>query len=616
MFIDIPAKYYDLLATSENCVLLETSLGNTSNHMSYLFLDPVLILQIYKVKEVQGLLDSIEDYVGQGYYVAGYFGYECGYYIEKLGIDQDYEYDKPLAWFGVYRTPVIFDRLKSEAALPIFAQKPEKENHFELGEIEFNLTEADYSGKIAKVKEYIEAGDAYQINFTGRYKFKFKGSPLALYRALKQKQPVAYGAYIQAAGQHILSFSPELFFRLDGQEIITRPMKGTIARGLTSVEDAQQAQWLQHDAKNRAENVMIVDLLRNDIGQVCEVGSVKVTELFTVEKYATLFQMTSAVRGTLRPATTYCELFNSLFPCGSVTGAPKIRAMQIIRELETLPRGVYTGSIGYFAPDNALTHSRAVFNVAIRTVVLNGSAGEMGIGSGIVYDSVAAEEYKECALKAQFLTAPVLDFSLLEAILWDRGYQRLDKHLERLAQAAGYFGYYYNEAYVKGLLVEQENNFKAGCKYKVRLQLAQAGDVTCEAARLENPKAAVPLFISISAEPIDSRNRFVYYKTTNRASYERASYRAAQEGFADIIFLNERGEVTEGATNNIFIQKNGQFFTPPRSCGLLDGIYRQHVLEENPSAREKVLSVADLREADAIFISNDVRGWRKVILKE
>lgn len=622
MFKGSLAEYYNLLATAENCVLLETSLPDASNRLSFLFLAPVEILQIFKLSELPGLLDAIEGYTGQGYYTAGYFGYECGYYIEKLGLDQDYKYERPLAWFGIYHKPLIFeqDRETPPASPGNFASTPGSEAGYRLSDIEFNLSEAAYAEKVAQVKEYIKAGDTYQINFTGAYKFKFEGSPLALYQVLQQKQPVSYGAYIQAAGQHILSFSPELFFRIDGQQITTRPMKGTIGRGMTLAEDIQQANWLQNDEKNRAENIMIVDLLRNDIGRLSETGSVKVTELFTVERYNTLFQMTSTVQGTLKVGWRYRELFESLFPCGSVTGAPKIRAMQIIKQLETQPRGVYTGSIGYFGPDYPTqkpgeSPSRAVFNVAIRTIVLTGSKGVMGIGSGIVDDSVAAEEYRECTLKARFLTEPALAFSILEAVLWDNGYRWLDRHLDRMAQAAAYFGYFYDREYLRGLLAEQESNFQSGGRYKVRLILARNGEASCEAAELAQPLAQGRLYVSISPLRVDSRNRFSYYKTTNRAVYDQASARAAKEGYADIIFLNEKGEVTEGATNNIFIEKNGQLFTPPRHCGLLNGVYRQHVLAENPAASEKVLSTADLQEADNLFICNSIRGWRKVVLK-
>jgi para-aminobenzoate synthetase/4-amino-4-deoxychorismate lyase len=627
------SEFYRLVETRENSVLLETFLPDISNRFSFLFIDPIQTLQIREISEVDSLLSAIDDLVKQGYYLAGYFGYESGYNFEKLAMPGNYGHTRPLAWFGVYEQPVIFDHREGqtlpstalEKARASLEQPPQPGPGYAVNDIRFNLSEAEYSEKVARVKEYIQAGDIYQANLTGRYHFKFEGSPMALYKALKLQQPVSYGAYIHSAGQHILSFSPELFFRIEGQQITTRPMKGTVATGRDAAEDARQSQWLRNDEKNRAENVMIVDLLRNDLGQVCETGSVKVTELFTIEKYPTVFQMTSTIEGSLRPNLSYSELFRSLFPCGSITGAPKIRAMQIIRELETTPRGVYTGAIGYIAPESPATPAnsskpenippyRAVFNIAIRTITLDGAQGEMGVGGGIVIDSMAEAEYNECAAKAAFLTSLPVEFSLLEAILWDQDYKRLPQHLERLEKAARHFDYPYDEGNLKKALAAQATGFKAGDKYKVRLVLDSEGKTLMEAIRIDDPPTQAPKIIAISPERVTSTNRFAYYKTTNRAIYNRVSALAAREDYADLIFLNEREEVTEGASNNIFIEKDGQLFTPPQECGLLNGVYRRVVLEENSNAREKVLYLTDLLEADNIFVCNSIRGWRKVIL--
>jgi len=306
-FQDFPENYYALFQNKEHVVFLESTQSTQSDAYSFLFLDPVQILQIQRISELEGLLTSISIYRQQGYYLAGYFAYECGYHIKKLDMS-DYHHEKqPLAWFGVYRQPLIYDHrrgafqnMPDSTNASSFSSLARKNLTHRIHDIAFNLDEAEYHARIERIKEYIRAGDVYQVNFTGRYSFSLSGSPLSLYQALKRKQPVSYSAYIRAAGQDILCFSPELFFRRQGQHILARPMKGTAPRGRTSHEDRQVAQWLVGDAKNRAENVMIVDLLRNDLGQLCQPGSVTVPHLFTIEKYATLFQMTSTVEGKLQ----------------------------------------------------------------------------------------------------------------------------------------------------------------------------------------------------------------------------------------------------------------------------------------------------------------------------
>lgn len=620
VFKDFPEEYYSLLQSKENVVLLESAQNDQNNIDSFLFIDPVDILQIYSVSELAGLLASVPKYIQQGYYLAGYFAYECGYQIEKLGLSDYHSAKQPLAWFGVYRQPITYNHtsgklqgLPKELATSL-AFIPPNETIPRLNNMHFNLDEAEYSKKVNSIREYICAGDVYQINFTGRYHFTFDGSPVSLYKALKNKQRVSYSAYIRAAGQDILCLSPELFFSIKGHRIITRPMKGTISRGRTQFEDQHLAEWLSRDSKNRAENVMIVDLLRNDLGYLCQIGSVIVPKLFTIEKYDTLFQMTSTVEGTLKDDADYRLVFKSLFPCGSVTGAPKIRAMEIIKELESSPRGVYTGSIGYFAP--SLDHStRAMFNVAIRTVVLENGHGDMGAGSGIVYDSITSDEYAECRVKAHFLTNIPVEFDILEAILWDNGYQHLDKHLQRIADSANYFQYPYDQISVENVLTQLSTNFVTGHKYKVRLKLSRKGQWSSEAIQILEARPIAQQIVVLSPLCTDSQNRMYYHKTTHRALYDRASQFALENGYADVLFLNEKGEVTEGATNNLFIKRDDTLLTPPLCCGLLNGIYRQSILEANPRAQEAVLHLDDLLEAENIYICNAIRGLRQVKFK-
>ncbi len=625
LFKDFPEAYYHLIQNSENSVFLESTHIDQDNVASFLFIDPVDVLQIYRVSELADFLAAVPEYVQQGYYLAGYFAYECGYHLEKLGL-LDYQSEKqPLAWFGVYRQPMIYHHTsgklqaapEQERAASSLAFISQNEAIPRLDNLHFNLDEAAYRAIIHQIKEYICAGDVYQINFTGRYHFTFDGCPLSLYKALKSKQRVSYSAYLRAAGQDILCFSPELFFALDGQRIRTRPMKGTMQRGRTQCEDDSLAQWLSQDSKNRAENVMIVDLLRNDLGRLCQVGSVTVPKLFTIEKYDTLFQMTSTVEGTLKEDVDYAHVFRSLFPCGSITGAPKIRAMEIIKELERSPRGVYTGSIGYFAPavDHATRAVRAMFNVAIRTIVLENGCGEMGVGSGILYDSLASEEYAECALKAHFLTTAPVEFEILEAIFWDGEYQRLEKHVQRITESAHYFGYSYDQASIHDALSQLRAHLVAGCRYKVRLKLSRTGQCTCEAILIHETVAMPEQIVVLSAAQTDSKNRMYYHKTSERALYDRASRFALENGYVDVIFCNEKGEVTEGATHNIFIERSGFLLTPPLHCGLLNGIYRQHILEEHSQVREEVLHREDLLEAENIYICNAIRGLRQVKFK-
>ncbi|MGA9408538.1 MAG: chorismate-binding protein, partial [Bacteroidota bacterium] len=309
------------------------------------------IISIDELEDLPGLFSEIEESIGNGFFVAGYFAYECGYHFENITPEVPLRSSLPLAWFGVYRSPLVFNHQSGtfEGEQPIIPRS--SGSKFSLKRCSLKISEPEYNKAIEIVKDYIVAGDTYQVNFTDKYTFEFDGSPTACFAALREKQKVGYGAFINAKGKDILSFSPELFFKLSGRTITTRPMKGTARRGKYLSEDESIKNWLQNDEKNRSENLMIVDLLRNDIGRVAEIGSVVVKEMFAVEKYETLFQMTSTIQGTLRNKLPLYELFKSVFPSGSVTGAPKIRTMQIIRRIEHEPRGVYTGAIGYFSPE-------------------------------------------------------------------------------------------------------------------------------------------------------------------------------------------------------------------------------------------------------------------------
>ncbi len=370
-------------------VWLDASLTGATEE-SMFFTDPVRVITADDPEELPAVLRAIDAAAADGYYAAGYLTYEAGYGFVELPPYASRE--QPAAWFGIY-----------EAVGPspemLFAKGADEDRSYDVGDLHTGLDEATYRQRIQEVRAHIAEGDVYQINFTDRIQFNFEGDASRFYNDLRRRQKTFYGAFINTGDRQILSLSPELFFRRRGNKIIARPMKGTTARGGTTDEDDDRARALAADEKSRAENLMIVDLLRNDVSRICRPGSVRLQNLFETERFETLTQMTSTIEGTLLPEAPCERILPALFPCGSVTGAPKRRAMKIIRDLEHSPRGVYCGAIGYAGPGDVAT-----FNVAIRTIVIEGGQGSMGTGSGIVWDSDAGSEYAECLLKARFLT--------------------------------------------------------------------------------------------------------------------------------------------------------------------------------------------------------------------
>ena len=603
-YAQFPARYQSLVAANPGSILLQTSRFDDENYRSYLFTQPVRTLSINN-----GLFDEIDQALASGAYVAGYLAYECGENLRKMGHRGQQNTKLPPGWFGVYSKAYIFDHRTGEFEGDTPEKNPAEDSNidqsFAIQNLRLGIDEKSYAQKIAAIQEYIRAGDTYQVNFTDQVRFDFSGSAMALFAALINSQPVQYSAFLHAENWQILSFSPELFFRLKDRGIVTRPMKGTARRGADHMEDKQIAHWLQNDLKNRSENVMIVDLMRNDLGRICEYGSVRVDQLFAVEKYETLFQMTSEVSGTLRPGVRSSDIFASLFPCGSVTGAPKHRTMEIIQELEGGPRGVYTGAIGFFSPAR-----EAVFSVPIRTVVLENNRGAMGVGSGIVIDSQAEEEYRECLLKFEFLTRREETFQLLESILWNDGYSFLPLHLERMESSAAYFGFNFNRTSIFEALEDVGKRLACGARTKVRVLLERSGAVKITHTPVAEQTGSGT--VTISTIRVSSSDRFLRHKTTRRQLYDRLYEEALRRGEDEVLFLNERSKVTEGAISNVFIEKDGQWFTPPVECGLLPGIYRRHLLETKPAAAERVLHLEDLASADAVYICNAVRGCRRV----
>jgi para-aminobenzoate synthetase/4-amino-4-deoxychorismate lyase len=617
----LPADLYALVEQTPATVLLENSNVAAAEPISHLFVAPFRVLEASNSAELSDLFAQIEEATRRGELAAGFFAYECGEVFEPVAASTTRHPRRPLAWFGFYDRSYRFDHARGQfrdddpPGLTHMLLEAQTRQNFTAIDVTPALGEQQYIEHIRKIHEWIRAGDVYQLNFTFPLRWRVVERPSSLYSRLRIRQPVEYGAFLHCRpGQHILCFSPELFFSIkeerdEGRRITTRPMKGTAHRGRTTSEDRQIAAWLRNDAKNRSENVMIVDLIRNDLGRLCAYGGVRVEHLFAVERHPTLWQMTSTVTGDLRTGVGYHDVFRALFPCGSITGAPKIRAMQLISQIEDEPRGIYTGAIGYFSRE------RTVFNVAIRTVELGGEHAKMGVGSGIVIDADAADEYRECLLKAEFLTSQDGIFSLIETILWEDGYPLLELHLDRLDDSAEYFDFRCDRAAIKAALISLSLGFADRHPRKVRLLLNAEGSIQIEHESLSRADASQePVRVCMAAQRTDPGNRFFFHKTTHRQLYTSALQAAAAEGFDEVLFLNTRGEVTEGAISNIFLVKAGRWCTPPLESGLLAGVYRRHLLETRPEIEERVLYQSDLETADAIHLSNAVRGLRRVVL--
>jgi para-aminobenzoate synthetase/4-amino-4-deoxychorismate lyase len=595
--------------TASPYVLLDDSL--TPSGRSLLYTEPECVISASSPEEVEAALDDVSAGLARGLHAAGFFSYELGYCLEpKLKGLLPADRLVPLFWIGLFHAPRPLD----DAATRAWLDSHGGTERAKISDLTLSWTREQYFSAFDKVEDYISAGDVYQINLTFKYRFAFEGDPVALYAALRRKQRVAYGALIHTGDHDVLSLSPELFFRREAKHMSTRPMKGTAPRGRTPREDARLKTWLAMDEKQRAENLMIVDLLRNDLGRVAKIGSVEVTDLFTVETYRSVHQMTSGISAELRSDMGLKDMLRALFPCGSVTGAPKVRAMEIIRELETEPRGVYTGAIGHIAPSGD-----AQFNVSIRTVVLEEKGGEMGIGSGIVADSEADAEFEECLLKAQFLTRPDAPFSLIETIRYERGrgFHLLDRHLARLQSSAIYFGYPFSRDAVLAALETEAARVEAPVAM-VRLLLAEDGAITVTSTPIELPTKGTVWRFVISDQRLDEKDLFFYHKTTRRQFYDREMERQkALTGCDEVVFLNKKGELTEGTRTNLFIEIDGRLFTPALTCGLLPGTLRDELLDlPRAAASEAILTPQDLLAADRIYLGNSVRGLVRAELLE
>jgi para-aminobenzoate synthetase/4-amino-4-deoxychorismate lyase len=543
----------------------------------------------------------------KGLWLAGYFCYEIGYFLEPhlspLGINLKSE--QPLAWFGIFQNPFILDENQlQQSSEPKKDRISSPENKsWSIENLHLNMTSSEYHQSIKKIKSYLKEGDTYQVNLTLKYKFKFNGDAFEFFRYLQKKQSVAYSGFIHTGKLNILSLSPELFYKRSGTHVYSKPMKGTVQRGKFNSEDSTCAEWLANDPKNKAENTMIIDLVRNDLGRISMPGSVYVTEPYKVEKFTTLYQMTSTVNAILNPDITIEDFFRATFPFGSITGAPKIRTMEIINELEKEIRGVYTGAIGYFAPNG-----QSQFNVAIRTLVIDERGnGEMGIGGGIVADSTPADEFEECLLKGDFLTKDIETFSLIETMRLKEGdIFLLDLHLNRLKESAIYFDIPCQIDDIRYELLRISTDNSRGT-YKLRILLDQAGKLNIEVNKLNESRISDHLQFIISDKKIDSGQFWFYHKTTIRDFYDRERQTALEKGYDEVIFVNERNEITEGTVSNIFLLQSEKLVTPAITSGLLNGTLRQSLINEE-RCHEKIITKDQIINAQKIFLGNSVMG--------
>ncbi|RAZ81217.1 aminodeoxychorismate synthase component I [Planococcus halotolerans] len=556
------------------------------------FREPLRILQSRDLSEISSIMEEIDKATEQGFYAAGFVSYEAApaFHTEmetrEIG-------SLPLIWFGIYKNPDV--REEEIAASEAYS----------VGDWKLYGSPTHYQNGIASIKNAIAEGHTYQVNYTERLHADFSGSDFAFYRQLARNQQAGYGAYLNIGDHSILSASPELFFKVENGMLTTKPMKGTAPRGRTLEEDKTRIAELLASEKERAENLMIVDLLRNDMSRLATRGSVKVGKLFEVETYPTVHQMTSTITAELHPDLTIMDWFKALFPCGSITGAPKISTMQTIAELESAPREVYCGAIGYITPAKD-----AVFSVPIRTVVVDKetSRARYGVGGGVTWDSTSEGEFKELQTKAEVLTARRPEFELLESLKLGNGtYPLQSYHMKRLLDSADYFNFPVDEKAVAARFAELAKELPHGT-FKVRLLLSRAGEFSIEAQ--ETTQITEPVHCGVAASAIDSGNPFLYHKTTYRQVYAKAAETIPAKAFS-VLLWNERQELTEFAIGSLVVEKDGEFFTPPASCGLLPGTFRQQLLDAG-EIKEKIISKDELGDYDAIWFINSVRGWLRV----
>ena len=564
------------------------------------------------------LLRALQEALGRGLYAVPLFSYELGAHLQGVPAQP---VEGALAQVLLFEQCEHLDASQVEAWIATRAPADELAG---VAGITPNVDEAAFTEAIRRIRDYIAAGDTYQVNYTYRLRFDTYGSLVKLYARLRARQRVPYGALVALPdGDAVLSFSPELFVRHEAGRLLARPMKGTAPASGDDAVDEERSRALSLDTKNRAENLMIVDLLRNDLGRVAVTGSVEVPALFEVRRYGGVLQMTSTVQARLREDASLEEVFAALYPCGSITGAPKRRTMEIIHELEPSARGIYTGAIGWFdppAPGSAKSFDDFCLSVPIRTLALGAleggtRKGELGVGAGIVYDSDAASEYAECQLKARFLTGLPNEFEIFETLRasWDDGCRHVEQHLDRLAASCRYFGYPFDYGATRAALNEACLALPHGQLHRLRLAVAPDGELAVQAAPIT--PLSEPVALLLAQESTHSGDVFLRHKTSVRSRYDAAWRAAEAQGAFDALFFNERGELTEGGRSNVFLRFGSEWITPPLSSGLLPGVMRG-VLLQAPAwrASEQVITREMLAEADDIVVCNALRGPLRAVL--
>ncbi len=551
------------------------------------FVDPIRIITATEPDRVRSALDEVETAARSGLWAVGFVSYEAA-----SGFDENLRTlagaSVPLVWFGVYQ-----DADRSEYS--------PRGSTFVLGEWRAGMSAEAHSDRVAAIRESIRAGDTYQVNLTFPMSATMEGDSVGLFEAMLDAQPASFGAHIDLGDVSVLSVAPELFLQVSGRDVVAEPMKGTAPRGRWAEEDLDQATRLVASAKERAGNVMIVDLIRNDLGRIAEIGSVEVPQLFSVESHPTVWQLTSTVTATLADEVSLADLFTACFPSGSVTGAPKASTMGIIAAHEDVPRGVYCGAIGYLAPGGESSE----FSVAIRTGVVSDGAFNYHVGGGITYDSLAGSEYDECLWKALVVTQPSRLPDLIETMRFEpeSGIPLLDRHISRLMTSAAYWGIECDLEAVGGAL----SGVRSGEPVKVRLLLGHDGSVDVEVEPIPQEPEPVPL--RLSGARVDPTSPLWYHKTR-----ERSHYPTPRNGGEEIL-VNLDGDVTETNQSNLMVRLKGEWLTPPIESGCLPGVYRGLLIDEK-KVRPERLTVDDLTGADELAVTNAVRGWRKATLIE
>jgi para-aminobenzoate synthetase/4-amino-4-deoxychorismate lyase len=565
-----------------------------------IFERPVEVVVATDVGDVRRAMEDVEAGRRRGLYAAGFVSYEAAPGFDAA-LTTHAPAGPPLVWFGLFEPPV------SDASSSVTHDTRRIDEDTRPLTWTSDITPDAYGAGIAAVREAILSGDSYQANYTFRLHATIDPRETrALYRRLAIDQRAPYSAFLDLGRWQILSLSPELFFRIDGGRLVTRPMKGTAPRGLWREDDEAQAVWLAASEKNRAENVMIVDLARNDVGRIADIGSVRASSLFDVERYPSVWQMVSTVEGRLRAGTTIADVFTALFPAGSITGAPKTSSMRLIASIERAPRGVYCGAIGYVSPDGD-----AAFNVAIRTAAIDVEAGvaTYGVGGGITWDSRAEDEHAEAMSKAACLT-PAPAFDLIETMRLDDGRcVREARHLQRLRESAAFFDRPFDADGVTHALRERARAH-AGPSRRVRLRLDATGRPHVESWPLDAP-VRQPAPVALAATPVSHRDWRLYHKTTQRDVYER--HRRERPDVFDVLLWNDERAVTEFTIGNLVAELDGHRWTPDRRCGLLAGVFRGELLDAG-EIHERVIHLDDLARATRLWLINSLREWVEVRL--